>query len=57
MIPSLPEAGFESIQRAAEALGAKPISDPRAFPSSDPSVYAFPRPTAHRNIYRITVPE
>jgi serine/threonine protein kinase len=57
MIPSLPEAGFDSIQNAADALGAKAISDPRAFPSSDPSVYAFPRLTTHRNIYRITVPE
>ena len=57
MIPSLPEAGFNSIKDAAAALRAKPISDPRAFPNSDPSVYAFPRLTAHRNIYRITVPE
>jgi hypothetical protein len=50
MIPSLPEAGFQSIPSAAAALGAKPISDPRAFPISDPSVYAFPRLTTHRNI-------
>jgi hypothetical protein len=57
MVPNLPEAGFESIKSAAAGLGAKPIADLRAFPSSDPSVYAFPRPTAHRNIYRITVPE
>jgi Tol biopolymer transport system component len=57
MVPNLPEAGFESIQSAAEGLGAKPIPDPRAFPSSDPSVYAFPRLTTHRNIYRITVPK
>jgi len=57
VIPNVPEAGFESIQSMAVALGAQPIADPRAFPSSDPSVYAFPRLTAHRNIYRITVPE
>jgi serine/threonine protein kinase len=57
VIPVLPETGFKSIESAAVALGAKPISDPRAFPSSDPSVYAFPRLTTHRNIYRITLPD
>jgi len=57
MTPMVPEGGFESIQKAAEALGAKPISDRLAFPSSDPGVYAFPRLATHRNIYRITVPQ
>jgi len=55
MIPTLPEGGFRSIKDAADALGARAIPDQRAFPSSDPSVYAFPRAATHRNIYRIPV--
>ena len=55
MVPMPPDAGFASILDAAKTLGARAIPDQRAFPSSDPSVYAFPRSATHRNIYRIPV--
>jgi Tol biopolymer transport system component len=54
-IPALPDAPFTSMESAAKALGARAIRDQRAFPSSNPAVYAFPRSATHRNIYRIPV--
>jgi hypothetical protein len=55
MLPVIPDGGFKSIVDAATSLGDKPIPDPRAFAGPDPSMYAFPRGAAHRNIYRIPV--
>jgi Tol biopolymer transport system component len=43
------------IAGAAEVLGARAIPDDRAYVSDDPSVYAFPRVSTHRNIYRVSV--
>jgi len=56
MVPDLPASGFQSRQAVAHALGARLLSDERAFLSPDPSVYAFPRPAVHRNIFRIRMP-
>jgi WD40 repeat protein len=56
VVPRLPPGGFPQIADAARALGAEPITDQRAFASSDPAIYAFPRVATHRNIYRIRVP-
>jgi hypothetical protein len=56
MVPPLPPDGYPGIPQAADALGAKPIVDPRAFASEDPEIYAFPRVAAFRNIYRVRVP-
>jgi eukaryotic-like serine/threonine-protein kinase len=56
MVPPLPDSGFRSIADAATLLGGRAISEQRAFLSSDPSVYAFPRRATHRNIFRIRVP-
>lgn len=36
--------------------GAKAFPEMLAFGGADPSVYAYPRVTTHRNIYRIPVP-
>jgi eukaryotic-like serine/threonine-protein kinase len=56
MAPVLPDSGFRSIADAATSLGGYPISEQRAFFSTDPSVYAYPRRAAHRNIFRVRVP-
>jgi sugar lactone lactonase YvrE len=55
VVPRLPPGGFPQMADAAKALGAEPIADQRAFVSSDPATYAFPRVATHRNIYRIRV--
>ena len=55
MVPPLPDKGFFTIEEAAKALGGKAIADPRAYPSDDPEVYAFPKVSSHRNIYRVSL--
>jgi len=55
MVPPLPDKGFFTIEEAAKALGGKVIADPRAYPSDDPEVYAFPKVSSHRNIYRVSL--
>jgi eukaryotic-like serine/threonine-protein kinase len=55
MVPDLPASGFPSMHSTVMALGGHLLAEERAFPSADPSVYAFPRPAAHRNIFRIRV--
>ena len=52
---ALPAAGFTSIDAAAAALGKDLVLGDRVFPSPDPSIYAFPRLSSHRNIFRIQV--
>jgi eukaryotic-like serine/threonine-protein kinase len=52
---ALPASGFPSIDAAAEALGKRLSLGDRAFIGSDPSVYAYPRLSSHRNIFRIQV--
>jgi WD40 repeat protein len=54
-VPPLPDKGFFTVEDAAKALGGKAIPDPRAYPSDDPEVYAFPKVSSHRNIYRVSL--
>jgi eukaryotic-like serine/threonine-protein kinase len=54
-IPPLPSGGLKSLADAANLPGAKTFPELRAFGGADPSHYAFPRVTTHRNIYRIPV--
>jgi serine/threonine protein kinase len=51
----LPASGFPSIDAAAAALGRRLTLGDRVFPSPDPSIYAFPRLSSHRNSFRIQV--
>ena len=51
----IPASGFPSIDAAAAALGRRLSLGDRVFPSPDPAVYAFPRLSSHRNIFRIQV--
>jgi eukaryotic-like serine/threonine-protein kinase len=51
----LPASGFPSIDAAAATLGKSLTLGDRVFPSPEISVYAFPRLSSHRNIFRIQV--
>jgi eukaryotic-like serine/threonine-protein kinase len=55
-LPALPAGGIASPMAAATIPGARVIAQHRAFGGLNPSVYAFPRVTTHRNIFRIPVP-
>jgi eukaryotic-like serine/threonine-protein kinase len=56
ILPPLPPSGFQLNADEKPASEARIIGQPRAFMSSDPSVFAYPIVTTHRNIYRIPVP-
>jgi serine/threonine protein kinase/Tol biopolymer transport system component len=56
LLPPLPPGGLARLSDAANLPGAKTFPEPRASGGADPSVYAYPRVTTHRNIYRIPVP-
>jgi eukaryotic-like serine/threonine-protein kinase len=56
LVPSLPPGKLGWASSAGKLPGAKALPEPRAFGGADPSVYAYPRVTTHRNIYRIPVP-
>jgi Tol biopolymer transport system component len=47
--PALPPGGAQTVP------GVKTIPQPRAFMSDNPAVYAYPKPSTHRNIYKIPV--
>jgi hypothetical protein len=55
-LPALPPGGLPSMAAAAQLPGAMLLPEERAFAGMDPSIYAFPRVTTHRNIYRVPVP-
>ncbi len=55
LLPALPKEGLAGIVGAAKLPGAKTFPQQRAYGGADPSVYAYPRVTTHRNIYRITL--
>jgi WD40 repeat protein len=56
--PALPADGLVglSTKYVEEFPGAEAFPEPRAVGGPDPSIYAYPRVTTHRNIYRIPVP-
>ncbi len=56
LLPALPKAGLPRLADAANLPGAKTFPQQRAYGGADPSIYAYPRVTTHRNIYRIPVP-
>jgi len=55
LAPPLPKAGLANLSDAASLPGAKALPELRAHGGAGPSIYSFPRVTAHRNIYRIPV--
>jgi Tol biopolymer transport system component/predicted Ser/Thr protein kinase len=56
VLPPLPTGGLRSIADAAKLPGARLLPDARVFSSADAAVYAFPRVSTHRNIFRVSVP-
>ena len=55
ILPPLPPTGIGSPEAASALPGAVSFQWPGAFPSPDPSVYAFTKISAQRNIYRVPV--
>ncbi|OFW25943.1 MAG: hypothetical protein A3H97_12485 [Acidobacteria bacterium RIFCSPLOWO2_02_FULL_65_29] len=56
MLPPIPASGFPSREAVAALPGARLISEESVFPGPDPSIYAFMKVAAQRNIYRVPVP-
>jgi serine/threonine protein kinase/Tol biopolymer transport system component len=48
--------GFKSEAQLAAVPGVRAIDQPFVLPGPEPSVYAFPKETAHRNLYRVPLP-
>jgi eukaryotic-like serine/threonine-protein kinase len=55
LLPALPAEALTRYE--TNFPGAKVLPESRAFGGPNPSVYAYPRVTTHRNIYRIPVPQ
>jgi DNA-binding beta-propeller fold protein YncE len=56
VLPPIPASGLRSKEEVAALPGVRLISDDRVFPGPNPSVYAFTKVAAQRNIYRVPVP-
>ena len=56
MLPPIPAGGFSSKEAVAALPGAQLISDETVYPGPTPSIYAFAKMSAQRNIYRVPVP-
>jgi len=55
-VPEIPSSGITWAKVPPAIPGIRTIAHQRAFMSGNPSVYAYPQVSAHRNIYRIVVP-
>jgi len=56
ILPPLPANGIQSPADIAALPGAKQFPVPGAFAGPNPSIYAYAKLTAQRNIYRVPVP-
>jgi serine/threonine protein kinase len=55
VVPPLPPGGIHSVGEASKLPGAKLLPEPGEFPGPNPSLYAYPKFTSQRNIYRVPV--
>ena len=55
-LPPLPPKGIHSAEEASKLPGAKLLPAQGEFPGPNPSIYAFPKFTSQRNIYRVPIP-
>ncbi len=55
-LPALPPSGIKSEADVKALPVAKVIDRGLVYPGPDPSIYAFTRETAQRNLYRIPIP-
>jgi serine/threonine protein kinase len=56
MLPPLPAEGIRAVEEAAALPGAQPLPIANAFAGPNPTVYAYSKASAQRNIYRVPVP-
>ncbi len=56
VLPPFSAGGLQLTDVESSLPAARTIGQPRAFMSPDPSVFAYPIVSTHRNIYRIPVP-
>jgi hypothetical protein len=55
MMPPVPASGFQSKEAMAALPGTRLVAEGRVYPGADPSIYAFTKVTAQRNIYRVPI--
>jgi len=55
MLPPVPVEGFPSKDAVARLPGARLVSEGEVYPGPNPSIYAFTKVSAQRNIYRVPV--
>jgi hypothetical protein len=56
VLPRIPASGFASKEAVAAIPGAKLVSDQDVYPGPNPSIYAYVKVSAQRNIYRVPAP-
>jgi hypothetical protein len=56
MFPVLPAGGLMTLEDGQALPGAHVIDREIVYPGIGPGVYAYIVQTAHRNLYRLTVP-
>jgi eukaryotic-like serine/threonine-protein kinase len=56
VLPPLPPGGVQSLQDVSALRGVKPFATAGAFPGPDPSVHAYQKLAAQRNIFQVPVP-
>jgi len=56
VLPHLPEGGIKSFEDVASLLGGRPFPVAGVIAAPNPSVYAYTKIAAQRNIYRVQVP-
>jgi hypothetical protein len=54
-LPDLPAAGVASVEEALSLKGVRVIEHGNISPGRDPSVYAYTKMTAQRNLYRVPI--
>jgi DNA-binding winged helix-turn-helix (wHTH) protein/WD40 repeat protein len=55
-LPALPPGGIEPSAQPSAVPGAQSLDRASLIPGADPSHYAYVKTTAHRNLYRISLP-
>lgn len=55
-LPKLPPSGISRLDDLAVFPGSRVIDGYRSSPGTDPSIYAYVKTTAHRNLFRISLP-
>ncbi|MBF8298840.1 MAG: Protein kinase protein, partial [candidate division NC10 bacterium] len=56
ILPPLPPSGIRDVKDAADLPGAQAFPMAAAFAGPKPTIYAYSKASAQRNIYRVPVP-